>query len=344
MAALRSLVAAAMIGFAGTQPAPRLFVNGVVQDGRGTGVAGVRVTADGNLAESGAVTGPAGTFTMQMRSDVLPGNTVWLRTIDPQKRFEPWWGSVVVALQPQPQIIALRRVAAGAGTTRLTLFIERIELGHRSGRALRETTLTVPDQEAGSAEASTWVRGSLAELFPALDEAITVNAALNSGPDGPPVLVTPPDARRDDRLWMFARDTKIGHPNILAAQEAAGEAVVRAIRNAESVVLHFDRPGYELGVAQLGTSGVTSLRLQRRQNPAMTAVVNVEGNDPLNQRLRAILSAPDFQALPLAELEHKRRYYEQSMGQYLSIAQRLTLLRQSRVDVYVGGVFERLPH
>ena len=322
------------------QRATVLSVAGHLVDQSGQPVVGVRIAADGADGNGVAISESSGAFVLPLSSAVQLGQQVRIRTVDPKKRFLPFVQSIAVSDPPIPLRIELKRVATPRQQSpgQLTLVIERMELTRRTGVMIQTKSFTVNDLAATSRIAADWVRATLRASFPASEESLTISVELQPSSSNP-VLISPADPLREDRLWMFSQGSKIGHPRIIKAPEAEAEAVDNASKYGGSVVVHFDRPGYELGMAVLHRSGTQQVVLKRLDPPALTIVVNVEGHDLLGRRLRVDLSDRNLAVHDAAELASLVKPYEQSLVPYLSVGQRLNLLRQARVDVFVAGVY-----
>jgi hypothetical protein len=323
--------------FSGQPQEPR--IEGFVVDQDGNKLARIRIAAD--IGAVGDVfTDSNGHFELVLRG-VAPGMSVRIRASDSAKRYEVHEENVTAPAVSNSRFITLKRAAAGRPSAQLTLSLERMQLTRPSGVVLANVTLPVADTASASKKAAAWVQSVLRAKFPTNEETLVVTVDPSNA--DALSIVQPPDALRQDRFWMFANGAKAGHPLIPESPEEIRAAMTSALISSEPVVFHFDRPGYELGFIQLRSAQlrqVHTVNLRRRENALLTVVADMRGNDALQQRFRADLSGPAMQVHSASQLLALEKIYEDSKKYDLRPEQRLTLLRQSRVDVLIGGVLD----
>ena len=134
---------------------------------------------------------------------------------------------------------------------------------------------------------------------------------------------------------MFSGVTKTGHPRAEVAKEATREAIARS----KKILLHVDRPGYDLQLIHLPADGQPqTVSLNRLEEPSLTIIVDsIAGNKSLAERLRSKLRDSGLAVGSPKELEAKRGAYIESKAPDLTPYQRLTKLREARADALVSG-------
>ena len=313
-------------------------VRGRVVDAAHDPIVGVQVVVVGR--QETAKTTADGTFSLPAHA--ADGQQVQLNAHKDGYRSTELWhpaGSLPATLVLEREVGEKPPAPAGprpqiAG---LSLVIERMDLTRPSGIPLASVKFPPREVEATSQAAASWIRSTLAKLFPTTEPSLSVTQRSQRDWARPVFpLFDPPDPLRDDRLWMFAGPAKIAHARIVKASEAAAEAFAKVSSESEPVVVHFDRPGYELGMVVLQRQ-TEPIRLARQHGPSMTVAIELEGNAAVAQRLRAALRGADFAILTKDDLNARERAYQDSLRPLLSISQRLFFLRQARVDFLVRG-------
>jgi hypothetical protein len=233
----------------------------------------------------------------------------------------------------------------------LSLSVQDMRLTEPSGINLDSNEFKAGGSNDLIDQAAKWVKSTLDRRFPRNDEEIQVTAGVKLDRTGGnhEVHLEPRDKLRIDRFWVFTTDLKEGHPNLLAAGEATKDVINHALAggsgNLSKLVLHMDRPGYDLGLIEvpIGQAPKT-VTLRRLPEPALTVIVDsISSNEPLAERLRAklrdlgvVVGTPDF-------YNAKRKAYERSLGKNLTDSQRLIHLREARIDAFVRGTYEERP-
>ena len=216
-----------------------------------------------------------------------------------------------------------------AKTARLDISVQRMGLDNPEGTNIDSTVIKNTDPDRLLDEAATWVKSTLDRHFPRAEQALKVTAVVvRDQPGGDPrIEVEPKDALREDRFWMFSGVTKTGHPRAEVAKEATREAIARS----KKILLHVDRPGYDLQLIQLPADGQPqTVSLNRLEEPSLTIIVDsIAGNESLAERLRSKLRDSGLAVGSPKELEAKRGAYIESKAPDLTPYQRLTKLREA---------------
>ena len=244
--------------------------------------------------------------------------------------------------QPQPMPDAGRQRPVA-----LTVSIREVDMVTPSRKPATTRTFTGDDSDVIAQEAAVWIGATLDELFPRADSSLIVKAAVD--PVSHTLNIIPADTYRRDHLWMFemiedfaAPPMKTGHPRIAEAREATREAIEKALVAGDAdrgILVHFDRPGYDLELREIPLDGSeVAVELKRREAPAWTVIVDeIKGNDVLAERLRAELSSLGVNVGTPQLFDELKSIYKESREPRLGPGQRLVKLRQSRVDALVTG-------
>jgi hypothetical protein len=192
--------------------------------------------------------------------------------------------------------------------------------------------------------AASWMSDTLKRRFPRSTEELTVTVGLVRGASGYRVVVTPDDPLRKDRFWMFTHSgMKQGHPRVVQSSEAIAEALGSAAAGVAQVVVHMERPGYDLRAVDLRPGAPTqTVVLTRMPNPAYTVIVLSQPNvEQVAEQLRAKLREHGM-TVGGADLQQvKREEYKRSLEPSQSEGNRLVHLRQARVDAFVTLTYEQ---
>lgn len=331
-----TLVCSFLALFASQQSDPR--IEGFVVDEDGNKLAQIRIVADNGAAVGDVFTESTGHFELVLRG-VGIGTSVRIRALDATKRFEIYQEDVTVPARSTAKFITLKRVAAAPPAMQLTLTLERMQLTRPSGVVLTKATLSAADMASASKRAAAWIRSVLRTHFPTTEETLEVH--VNPSSADALSIMQPRDPLRQDRFWMFSNGAKTGHPRIPESPEAIRREMMNVLSSSEPVVFHFDRPGYELEFIQLRSAQlreVHTVTLRRRENALLSVMIDLGANEELNGRLFADLSGADIQVRRANQLAALEKSYEESKKYDIRPEQRLTLLRDARVDVLITGV------
>jgi hypothetical protein len=232
----------------------------------------------------------------------------------------------------------------------LSLLIRGADLLSGSGYCPAGTNVAAknfegPDREKVLEVAAEWLKEKLNEQFPPSNDELTVTATLSLDQKGRKHRVevhssADPDPLRQDRFWDFmqngrARPGKMGHPLIESAREAIAAEIeeLRVQKSKSSLVLHTCRPGYDLALFELPVTGGSDTATLK----PMPLAVLIDIEKEAAGRLAAMLADGRLEVFTQEHVEGKRDSYRKSTNEGLTNGQRLILLRQARVDVFITG-------
>jgi hypothetical protein len=215
----------------------------------------------------------------------------------------------------------------------LSLSIQSWDLDKESGKTVGHKEFESTDINDLFKQSAVWVKSTLDQRFPRNDEYIQVTASVDAGH----LVVKPADPLRQDRFWLFGSDTaKEGHFHPRDAKEAIEST-------AQTLLLHVDRPGYDLRLIQLAIKGQPqTVTISRLPEPSLTVIVDsLAGNEAIAEQFRAklrdlnlVVGSPDIRVA-------KKRAYEESRKPGLSNDARLAHLRAARIDAFISGSYTR---
>ncbi len=226
----------------------------------------------------------------------------------------------------------------------LNVILEPMELDKRTGLRLGSESFqhSVPEQVVR--DAANWVQATLDKSYPQAEEQLLVRAEIATGSSGPPKLVVvPTHLEKHAFFWVFGEGVKQGHFPLSKAREEIVAVIEMALTksgaNRPTMLLHIDRPGYDLALMRL-SSGNPAKESMKKDEPPFTVIVDVRGNDVVAEALRGELGKLGIAALAKSSLPEKITEYGNSMKPQLSDATRLAHLRRARINAFVSATYE----